>query len=200
MSAIAQPYGFQPISGQSGTPRTQRIPNGIASGLAQNIFKYQPVTISPVTGTIIPVTNPGGIPQRIFGIMMGVEYTPLGGRPAESPFWPSGTVIDPNLDFFVYIAPAWLPDTRFRVQADGAVAQALLASQFNGTNVAAGSTSTGLGTATVGAAGVAAGGQGQWALVEFDTAIGDLIGDAFTDLIVTTCFPQVGFGSQPSIG
>ena len=46
------------------------------------------------------------------------------------------------------------------------------------------------------------GSQGQLALTEFDTAVGDPLGggDAFTDLICTVAYPQVGFGAQKSIG
>lgn len=202
MALTSTPYGFQPISEQNGINQPMRIPNGITSGLASNIFKYQPVTLNPVTGTIIPVTNPGGIPQQIFGVFMGAEFAPLGGRPEEYDLWPSGTVIDPTVNFFVYIWPAWIPGTRWRVQADGSVPQTLLGSQFNVTNVAAGNTTTGLSQCTVGAAGVASGSQGQFALVEFfdTTGIYGTIGDAFTDLIVTSTYPQVGFGSQKSIG
>ena len=49
-------------------------------------------------------------------------------------------------------------------------------------------------------AGVAAGAQGQFALMEFEGAASETIGDAFTDLICTCAFPQVGLGSQTSIG
>ena len=117
MSAISSPYGFQPISSIEGVPRPMRVPNGIKSGLASNIFKFQPVTLNPANGTLLPVTNPGGVPQKIFGIFAGVEYTPLGGRPAVSPFFPSGTVWDPAYDMFCYFWPAWDPATRWRVDA-----------------------------------------------------------------------------------
>lgn len=197
MAATSTPYGFQPVSDQVGVPRPLRIPNGIASGLASNIFKYEPVYIAVATGTVTPWT--AGT-DKIYGIFAGVEYTPAGGRPAVSPYWPSGTTYSTTENMFVYVTPAWNPSTRFRVQADGAVAQALLGSQFIGTNFAAGNTSTGLSAATVAAAGVAASSQGQFALVEFDTAVGDAVGDAFTDLITICVYPQVGPGSQTSIG
>jgi hypothetical protein len=200
MSSVAGPYGIQPISSNEGFNRPMRMPNGIVSGLASNIFKYQAVTIDPATGTLKPVTNPGGVPQKVYGVFAGVEFTPLGGRPTESPFWPSGMVFDPAYDMLVYYWPAWIPGTRWKVQADGAVAQALMGSQFNITNPAAGSTSTGYSACTVGAAGVAAGSQGQFALQEFDPGINELIGDAFTDLICTIALPQIGLGSQTSIG
>ena len=199
MAATSTPYGVQPVSSNAGTLRTTRIPNGIASGLASNIFKFQPVKLNPVTGTITPITNAGGVPDGVFGIFAGVEFTPVGGRPAVSPYWASGTTYDTTLDMFAYIWPCWLPDTRFRVQADGSVAQALLGSSFNLTNISNGSTQTGLSSCTVGAAGVAAGSQGQFTLVEFDTAVGDAIGDAFTDLICTIAFPEIGM-NKLSVG
>jgi hypothetical protein len=203
MASVSSPYGIKPISDQSGLLRPVRIPLGIASGLASNILKYQPVKIVVATGTITPITA-GTDP--IFGVFAGVEFTPLGGRPTESPFWPSGTAYDTTLDMFAYIWPAWIPGIRWQVQADGSVAQALLGSQFNVTNFAAGNAFTGLSAATVGAAGVVAASQGQFALTEFatDIAVGgfgsSVPGDAFTDLIVTIARPQVGLGIQTSIG
>lgn len=200
MAASSSPYGIKVISDQSGIVRPIRMPKGIVSGLAANIFKYQAVKL--VNGLLQPVTNNGGVPDPIFGIFAGCEFTPLGGRPTESPFFPSGTNWDPNYDMFAYFWPAWTPNLRFQVQADGAVAQALMGSQFNITNLAAGSTSIGLSTCTVGAAGIAVRSQGQFALTEFATSIGDPDGggDAFTDLICTLAYPQVGSAFQPSIG
>ena len=207
MASTSSPYGVQVVSDLSGTPRTARLPFGIASGYASNIFKYQPVKLVAATGTLQAITNPGGVPDKLFGIFAGIEYTPVGGRPVVSPFWAAGTVFDPGYEMLVYYWPCWMPGTRLRVQADGAVAQALMGSQFNFTNLAAGSTSTGLSTCTVGAAGVVAGSQGQLALTEFDTGVFDAGqpqgapgGDAFTDLICTVAYPQIGFGPQTSIG
>lgn len=197
MSSVSAPYGFQPISDQTGTPRPLRIPYGIASGLASNIFKYEPVFIAIATGTVTPWT---ATTDKIFGVFAGVEYTPTGGRPTVSPFWASGTTYDSSLDMFVYVWPTWTPGARFVVQADGTVAQALLGSGFNGSNFSAGSTSTGLSAATVAAAGVAAASQAQWALVEFFPGSNNAIGDAFTDLIVSCAYPQVVSGFQTSIG
>lgn len=207
MALTSSPYGAQIISDLTGTPRNQRLPNGIASGYASNIFKFQPIKLVAATGTIQAVTNPGGTPDKLFGIFSGVEYTPLGGRPVVSPFWPAGTIVDPNYDFFVYYWPAWVPGLRIAIQADGPVSQALIGSQFNFSNLAAGSTQVGLSQCTVAAAGVQAGSQGQLALIEFGTNVVDAGqptgapgGDAYTDLICTIAYPQIGFGSQNSIG
>ena len=212
MAQTSSPYGIEVVSDHTGIVRPLRMPNGIQSGLASNIFKNQAVTINPATGTLIPVTNPGGVPQPIFGIFQGVEYTPVGGRPAVSPFWASGTTYSPyapgaqGVNMFVYVIPAWLPGLRFKIQADGSVAQALMGSQFNITNAANGNTTTGLSACTVGAAGIAAGGNGQFALIEFatDVAVGgggeSAPGDAYTDLICTIALSQIGPAPQPSIG
>jgi hypothetical protein len=198
MATNSSPYGIQPISDQVGTPRTLRIPNGIASGLASNIFKFQPVFIAIATGTITPVT---ATTDKIFGIFAGVEYTPTGQRPVVSPFWPaSSTYVAGQGDMFAYVWPAWIPGQRFSIQADGTVAQALLGSGFNFSNFGNGSTTTGLSTCTAAAAGVAAASQAQMALVEFLPGVSDAIGDAFTDLIVSIAYPQIVSGFQTSIG
>lgn len=197
MASTSSPYGFQPISHESGTPRTLRIPNGIHSGLASNIYKYQPVKIDTTYGTITPIT---GTTDPIFGIFAGVEYTPTGGRPAVSPFWPASTTYDSSNDMNVYIWAAWDPTLRLRVQADGTVAQTLLGSQFNVANPGNGSTVTGLSAAGVLHAGVAGASQGQFALQEFYTDVNDAIGDAYTDLIVLIANPQIGPAPQASIG
>lgn len=200
MASTSTPYGLTPIADQSGpAPRTVRIPLGIASGYATNIFKGTPVKLAVATGTIQAVT---ATTDQIFGVLAGVEYTPTGGRPVVSPFWPASTVYDTGFDMFAYIWPAWIASLRFQVQANGSVAQALLGSQFNLANFTAGNTQTGLSAATVAAAGVAAGVQGQLALTEFfdTTGVYGTIGDAFTDLIVTIAYPQVGSAFQTSIG
>lgn len=202
MASISSPYGVQVIGDMAGTGRTSRMPFGIASGYAANIFKFQPIKMNPATGTVQAVTNTGGVPDKIWGIFAGVEYTPLGGRPTVSPMWPAGVNYDPSLQMFVYFWEAWNPNTRFMVQADGSVAANQLGQSFNFTNLGAGFTQVGLSQCTVGAAGVAAGVQGQLTLVEFAPNSGDPDngGDAYTDLICTMAYPQVSWASQLSIG
>lgn len=199
MATTSGPYGFVPISHQSGTPRTVRMPLGIASAYGANIFKYQPITLNTGTGVIQAVTATN---QQIFGIFAGVEYTPSGGRPTVSPFWPTGQTYDATQDMNVYFWPAWDASLRLQVQADGAVAQALMGAQFNIATPTGGSTTTGLSSAGVLHAGVAGSSQGQFFLSEFFTGVNDAYGggDAFTDLIVGVAYNQVGAGSQTSIG
>ena len=199
MASVSSPYGFQPISDQSGpAPRTARMFAGIASGYNTAIFKGQPVTLNPATGLLQAVTATN---QQVFGIFAGVEYTPLGGSPAESSFWPAGTVVDPAYDFLVYYYPAWIPSYHFRVQSTGSVAQTGMGAQFSIANATAGNTQTGLSACGVGAP-IAVGLQGQFFMTAFfdTTGIYDTIGDAFTDIIVGCAWPQVGAAAQLSIG
>lgn len=187
MATTAAPYGFQPISHTSGMPRPERMPFGIASGTANNIFKFQPITLS--AGLIVPVTASN---QKIFGIFAGVEYTPSGGRPAVSPYWPTGQTYNANEDMNVYFWPAWDPNLRFLCQADGSVAQASMGKQFNISAFTAGNTTTGLSAASVSATPVSTSSQGQFFLHEFGTLVQDQYGggDAYTDLIVGIAYPQ----------
>lgn len=208
MAQTSSPYGFQPISSQSGIVRPLRMPNGsIANGFASSMFKFQPVKL--VAGLLQPLT---AVTDPIFGIFAGIEYTPLGGRPAVSPFWPAGTAYDNTgtYDFNVYLWPAWLPDLRLAVQANGSVNQVAMGGQFavSTATIGAGSTSTGLSAASVNATVVPAGTQGQFALVEFAPFVSDPAsapgttagGDPFTDLIVSIAYPQTVSGFQTSIG
>jgi hypothetical protein len=195
MATTAAPYGFIPISHTAGTPRTIRMSGGIASGQSGNIFKYQPVKL--VAGYLSPVT---ASTDKIFGIFAGVSYGPVGAQPTDSPMWPTGqTYVDPNIvPMFVYVWPAWDPALRLKVQANGAVAQALMGSQFNVASVA-GNTTTGLSQASVDAAGVTTTYQGQFFLSEFFEGPTSTPGDAYTDLIVSVAYPQVGPAGQNSI-
>lgn len=200
MASSSTPYGVQVISDQGGPdPRTQRITLGIANQFGSNIFKGQPVKANPATGTIVPVT---AVTDKIIGIFEGCEYTPLGGAPTGSPFWPGGTVFDPNYDMFAYIYPAWLTGVRWLIQADGSITYPGLFGQFNFTlaNLGNGNTITGLSSCTLSATPVSAGSQGQVAMVEFGEDLGSQPGDAFTDVICIIANGQIGPAPQTSIG
>ena len=192
MASVSSPYGFQPVADQGGpAPRPLRIPFGIASGYNANIFKGQPVFINTTTGTLNGVTT---TTQAIFGIFQGIEYTPLGGRPAVSPFWAAGTIYDPTYDTFAYVYPGWQDSVRFRVQAAGSILQPGLGDSYNIANPTAGNTALGLSQCGILPTTAGAGNLGQFFLVEFDTGINSAIGDAFTDVIVGIARAQVGAG------
>lgn len=197
MAATSSPYGFMPISDLTGIPRTMRMPLGIASGYSTAIYKYNPIRLNITTGVIEAVS---ATTDKILGVFAGVEYTPSGGRPIVSPYWPASATYDSSYDMFVYFWAGWNPSTRFQVQADGTVAQALMGCQFNTANYAAGSAPVGLGQSNVLHAGVVASSQGQWFLEEFYTGVNSATGDAYTDLIVGVAYPQIGGGYQTSMG
>ena len=199
MALVSSPYGLQPVSDQSGPAvRPLRIPFGIASGYGLNIFKGAPVNFNVTTNQLQLVTAAN---QAIFGVFQGIEYTPLGGRPQVSPFWPAGTTYDPNYDTFVYVYPGWLESLRWRIQSTGSIPQlGTLAAQYNLTNFTLGSTSIGLSQCGVLPTPLATGVTGQVTLVEFDTGINSSPGDAFTDGIFSINLSQIGNGAQPSIG
>lgn len=198
MASTSTPYGLTPISHQSGTPRPVCLKNGIASGLSSNIFRGQAVMLDAGNGTITPITATS---DRIYGVFMGVEYTPTGQRPVVSPFWPASSTFVAGLDAMnVYIWEAWDATLRWIIQADGAVAQSAYGDQFNLSNFANGSTVTGLSACTAAAAPVGSGNQGQVQLIEFGEGLGSAVGDAFTDLIVAISFPQAVITGQVSRG
>lgn len=196
MAIVAAPYGFQPINHLSGTPRAIRMPFGIASGQAGNIFKWQPITLT--AGLITPVTTTSA---PIWGIFAGVEFTPTGGRPQVSPFWPDSQTYDSTFNMFVYFWPGWDPALRLKVQSTGSIAQALMGAQFDIANAAGGNTATGLSASGIASASVGNGTQGQFFLQEFGVDVDDQLGggDAFTDCIVGISRPQVGGAPQTSI-
>ena len=200
MALISSPYGVNIIGDQSGPdPRPQRIPNGIANQFGMNIYAGQPVKINPATGTLIPVS---ATTDAIYGIFMGVDYTPLGSRPTVSPFWAASTNYDPNYEMSVYITPLWIPSIRLQIQADGVINQTGLGRQFNFTlaNLGNGNIGTGISACTVSATPVGAGLFGQLNLIEFFPGTGSAIGDAFTDAIFTIANPQIGMANRASIG
>lgn len=196
MALVNAPYGFQPINSLSGTPRAIRMPFGIASGQAGNIFKYSPITIE---GGVIVLADATTDP--IWGIFAGVEFCPVGGRPTESPFWPDGQTYDSTFNMFVYFWAARDPTLRLLVQADGSVAQALMGAEFNIANPTAGSTATGLAASGLLHAGAGSGQQGQFFLEEFGVGVNDQLGggDAYTTMIVGVARAQVGGAPQVSI-
>lgn len=197
MSSTSGPYGLTPAGDQSGQPRPSRMRDFVVSGYATNIFYGQPFYVDATTGRMVACTLSSDV---IYGVFAGCAYTPSGGSPTFSPFWPAGTVIDSSNDFYAYYWPAWNPNTRWVVQADGSVSQAGMASQFNLSNLTAGNTTTGLSACTVNATPVAAGARGQVCLTEFSAGINSVIGDAFTDLIVAITNVQTILSSPTSIG
>lgn len=191
MSLTSAPYGLQPVSNLVGNADPITIKNGIASGLSSNIFRGQAVMLDTTNGTITPVT---ATTDKIYGVFAGVQYTPTGQRPTYSPFWPaSSTYVAGYEDMNVMIWPAWIPGTKWRIQADGTVPQTDYGAGFNLVNFGNGSTVTGLSACQANHTSIAGGSQGQLQLIEFGENINNAVGDTYTDLIVAIAYPQAVF-------
>lgn len=183
MATTAAPSGLRPINLIGGQPfagSTRQIK--IASGYAANIFFGDIVAIH-TDGTIVKVTNVGTnadpFPAGTVGVFMGCTYTdPNLKYKLFSQYWPTGTVAS---DAFAYVCDD--PDALFQIQADDAVTQTMLGSNF-GVNQTAGSTVTGdskisldVGTRnTTNTIGLR--------LVDFVNGPFSTVGDAYTDCIV----------------
>ena len=183
MATTAAPYGLRPINligGQQFAGSTRQIK--IASGYAANIFFGDVVAIG-VDGTIVKVTNVGTnadpFPAGTVGVFLGCAYTsPTLKYFLNSQYWPTGTVAS---DAVAYVCDD--PDTLFQIQADAAVTQTMLGSNF-GVNQTAGSTVTGDSKISLDVATRATTNTVALRLVDFVNGPFSTVGDAFTDCIV----------------
>ena len=183
MATTAAPYGLRPINligGQQFAGSTRQI--AIASGYAANIFFGDVVAIG-VNGTIVKVTTLGTdadpFPAGTVGVFLGCSYTsPTLGYFLQSQYWPTGTV---SSDATAYVCDD--PDTLFQIQADAAVTQTMLGSNF-GVNQNAGSTTTGDSKIALDVASRATTATVALRLVDFVDGPFSTVGDAFTDCIV----------------
>lgn len=174
MVATSNPFGLVPAYHPSGLGRARiAVTDGITSGFASNIFKYQPVQWTANAGVIVPVTATN---VDYLGAFDGVEFTDTTGRRRISPFWPSGTT---------YIAGSCVayffedPEVIYEIQADGTLAQTMIYNQLNFSNLATGSTTTGLSQCTAAAAGVGSTVQGQLRVLDVAPYPNNAWGDAF---------------------
>lgn len=91
-------FGFRHIGYTSGgAPDYQLATGSILSTNTTKIFRGDPVSIDPTTGKIQQLTNASSttLTTNVFGIFDGCQYTPVGGTPQWSPFWPgAGASVD----------------------------------------------------------------------------------------------------------
>ena len=183
MATTSAPYGLRPINligGQQFAGSTRQIK--IASGYAANIFFGDVVAIG-VDGTIVKVTNVGTnadpFPAGTVGVFLGCAYTsPTLKYFLNSQYWPTGTVAS---DAMAYVCDD--PDTLFQIQADAAVTQTMLGSNF-GVNQTAGSTVSGDSNISLDVGTRATTNTVALRLVDFVNGPFSTVGDAFTDCIV----------------
>lgn len=100
MANADQPFGMRPVRHLTGgVVQMHAFVGGIASGLAQSIYRGDPVTLLS-TGRIQPTA--AGAP--IYGVFWGVQYNDSNGKPTFSSIWPASTVAT-SIVAYVYRDP-----------------------------------------------------------------------------------------------
>ena len=197
MSATSAPFGLRPAFHPSGLDRAQALAGGIVSGYASNILKGQPVQYgttanSGTLGTIIIATTSGAWS----GAFAGVQWTDTTGRARVSNYWPASTAYTAGTCVAYFYNDQ---NIVYEIQADGSMAQTTIGNEYNFTNIAAGSTTTGLSQATLGSAtAVGNGSQGQMRVVDVAPYPGNDWGDAYTIVRVVNANSQF-FGAVTAI-
>jgi hypothetical protein len=174
MSATSQPFGLIPSYAPGHFAQARRYDNGIASGYASGILQYQPVALNS-SGKIVAATTA----SDFLGSFAGVTYFDASGIPHTQNQWISGTVIQAGQPLWVWVYDG--PTMEYMIQCDGSLAQSNGGQlDLTAANIAAGSTVTGLSTATAQASSLTTSGQAQLRITELDLSIGNAWGDAYT--------------------
>ena len=183
MSATLAPFGLRPAYHPSGLDRAQALAGGIVSGYASNILKGQPVVYGQASnggtlGTIIAM--PSTANAACAGAFSGVEWTDVTGRRRVSNYWPASTAyITGSCVAYFYNDPLIV----YEIQADGAMVNTTIGGEYSFTsaNINAGSTTTGLSQATLGAStAVANGVQSTLRVVDLSQNVDNAWGDPYT--------------------
>ena len=195
MSATNAPFGLRPSFFPTGLERAQAITNGITSGYASNILKGQPVVYGTTAnggtlGTIIIAANTGAVT----GAFAGVEFTDTTGRRRVSNYWPASTS-GTNIVAYFYNDL----NIVYEIQTDATITQTSIGNEYNFSNIAAGSTTTGLSQCTLGVStAVGNGAQGQMRIVDIAAYPDNNWGDAYVIVRVQLASTQF-FGAYTAI-
>lgn len=178
MSSSNAPFGMRPSFHPTGLDRADALSNGIASGYSSGILKGQPVAQN-TSGNIVVATAGAAY----LGAFAGCEWTDTGGRRQISNQWSANTAYQAGSNITYFYSN---PNIVYDIQADGSLAQTSIGDQANFTNIAAGSTSTGLSQCTISSSLVGAGFVGDMRIVGLTPAIDNAWGDAYTTVQVQT--------------
>ena len=195
MSATNAPFGLRPSFFPTGLERAQAITNGITSGYSSNILKGQPVVYGTTAnggtlGTIIIAANTGAVT----GAFAGVEFTDTTGRRRVSNYWPASTSGTNIIAYFYNDL-----NIIYEIQTDATIAQTSIGNEYNFSNIAAGSTTTGLSQCTLGVSTAAgSGGQAQMRIVDIAAYPDNAWGDAYVIVRVQIASTQF-FGAYTAI-
>jgi hypothetical protein len=172
MSSTNAPFGLVPSFHPSGLDRAVALTDGIASAYNTAILKGQPVQLDTNGNLIIATTS-----SSLQGAFAGVQWTDTTGRVRISNNWPANTAYIAGSCIAYYYSD---PQIVYLIQADGPVLQAGLGDQANFSNIAAGSTVTGLSQCTLSNSLVGAAGTAQMKIVGLYGGIDNAWGDAYT--------------------
>jgi len=197
MSSTLAPFGLRPAYHPSGLDRAQSLANGIVSGYSSNILKGQPVQYGTTAnggtvGTIIAAAATGAWA----GAFAGVQWTDTTGRTRISNYWAANTAYTAGSCTAFFYNDV---DLVYEIQADNTLAQTAIGNEYNFTNITAGSATTGLSQATLGAStAVGNGAQGQMRVVDLSQNVDNAWGDAYTVVRVVNANSQF-FGAATAI-
>ena len=192
MSATSAPFGLRPAFHPSGLDRAQALANGITSGYASNILKGQPVQYSAGAGVII-IATVGAIWSGAFA---GVEWTDTTGRRRISNYWPAQTAFQAGSCVAYFYNDQ---NIVYEIQSDATIAQTSLGNEYNFSNIAAGSATTGLSQCTLGVStAVGNGNPGDMRVVDIAPYVDNAWGDAYVIVRVVNSRSQF-FGTVNAI-
>ena len=192
MSATSAPFGLRPAFHPSGLDRAQALAGGIASAYSSNILKGQPVKYNPSAGTII-IATVGAIWSGAFA---GVEWTDVSGRRQISNFWPANTAYQTGSCVAYFYNDN---NIVYEIQSDATIAQTSIGNEYNFSNIANGSTITGLSQATLGVStAVGNGNPGDMRVVDIAPYQDNAWGDSYVIVRVVNSRSQF-FGTVNAI-
>jgi len=183
MSASLAAFGLRPAFHPSGLDRAQALAGGITSGYSSNILKGQAVKYIAGSGVIQPVTST----EAFSGAFAGVEWTDTTGRRRVSNYWPANTAYTTGSCVAYFYND---PNIVYEIQSDGSISQSAVGECANLSNLAAGSSTTGLSQSTVSATIQATFVQGQVRIVDLAPIPGNAWGDSYTIVRVTVANTQ----------
>lgn len=162
-----QHYGYLP----GGAPDYQLSKYAIQSSFATKIWFGDPVVKSATSQYITPALGTGSL-TTISGIFQGCQYTPPGGTPAWSPWWPGSQ----GTDATAYVIDA--PNALFKVASLLTAIPATAIGNNIGYSTGAGGTTVGAGLSTF--------------TVDFSTI------NATAAFQLVALYPGIGNGSDPT--
>jgi hypothetical protein len=192
MSSTSAPFGLRPAFHPSGLDRAQALAGGIASAYSSDILKGQPVKYNPSAGTIIIAT----VGAAWSGAFAGVEWTDTTGRRRVSNYWPANTAYQTGSCVAYFYNDA---NIVYEIQTDATIAQTSIGNEYNFSNIAAGSNTTGLSAATLGVStAVGNGVQGDMRVVDIAPYPDNAWGDSYVIVRVVNARSQF-FGQFTAI-